>query len=339
MTAAFVSGAITEPTSTSAGLTFTVASGNGYLVAFSWDAAINFTSVVSSLGNTLTIVGAEVSAFGQKTRVYRCVPTNFGSETVTVTIASSALIVMMRELVNGVASSAGGATPTTDASSPWTGNNATPSTADNIFVSVCFNNSTNASTTFTAGNGYTKDQEESDASTKWPLVTAYKVTASASAGGGSWTASQGSSGVVFDAVFSAASSSPATLSSATPSGTLVSTTSATLGATTDQASGNFYGVVDSAGNISGITATQVKAGQNNAGGAPVASGNSVASTTTPSISVSGLTANTLYSYAVAQNNSNGDSNVLTGTFTTAANVSADARKFGPQGFLTTLLGM
>jgi hypothetical protein len=136
------------------------------------------------------------------------------------------------------------------------------------------------------------------------------------------------------------SGSPATLSSATPSGTLGTATSATLGATTDQTSGTFYGVVDTAGNISGITAAQVKAGQNNASTPAVASNSSAVGGTSPTTGVTGLTANTAYSYAVVQNNVNGDSNVLTGTFTTAVAVANPGnRNFGPSPAVKTLLTM
>lgn len=113
-------------------------------------------------------------------------------------------------------------------------------------------------------------------------------------------------------------SSPATLSSPTPSGTLGTQNTATLGATTNQTSGTFYAVVDTAGNISGITASQVKAGQNNASAGAVDDCSASVSTSTPSCGVSGLTDSTAYSYAAVQNNANGDSNVVTGTFTTAA---------------------
>ena len=112
--------------------------------------------------------------------------------------------------------------------------------------------------------------------------------------------------------------SAATLSSPTPSGTLGTQTTATIGATTDQTSGTFYAVVDSAANLSGVTATQIKAGQKASGSAALAANSAAVSTTTPSAGVTGLTAGTLYSYAAVQNNSNGDSNVVTGTFTTAA---------------------
>lgn len=112
--------------------------------------------------------------------------------------------------------------------------------------------------------------------------------------------------------------SPATLSSPTPSGTIGTQTTATIGATTDQTSGTFYTVVDSGANLSGVTATQVKAGQKASGATALASGNSAVSTVAPSAGVTGLTANTAYAYASVQNNANGDSNVVTGTFTTAA---------------------
>jgi hypothetical protein len=134
-------------------------------------------------------------------------------------------------------------------------------------------------------------------------------------------------------------SGEATLSSETPSGTIGTATTATLGATTDQASGTFYAVVDEEANITGISAAQVKAGQNNASAAPVASGNASVSTTSPSVGVTGLTAATAYSFAVVQNNSNGDSNVLTGSFTTAVAANPQARIYGPQGFVSTLLTM
>lgn len=138
----------------------------------------------------------------------------------------------------------------------------------------------------------------------------------------------------------AGSPTPAVLSSATPSGTLGTQTSATLGATTDQSSGTLYGVVDTAGNISGITAAQIIAGQKNNSTSALSASNTAVSTTSPATGITGLTAATLYSYALVQNNANGDSNVLTGTFTTAAaTVNPSVRNFGPQGALRTLINL
>lgn len=99
--------------------------------------------------------------------------------------------------------------------------------------------------------------------------------------------------------------------SATPGNTDV-----TIGATTNQASGTLYAVIDTAANLAGVTAAQVKAGQKASGSAALASGNASVTDTSPDVGVTGLAVETLYSFAAIQNNSNGDSNVVTGTFTT-----------------------
>jgi len=106
---------------------------------------------------------------------------------------------------------------------------------------------------------------------------------------------------------------PAALSAPTSSPL---TTAVTIGATTDQTSGTFYAVVDSAANLAGVTATQIKAGQKAAGTSALASGNAAVSDTSPDVLVSGLSQYSPYAFAVVQNNANGDSNVLTGTFQT-----------------------
>lgn len=111
------------------------------------------------------------------------------------------------------------------------------------------------------------------------------------------------------------------LSAPTPSGTLATGTSATVGATTDQANGTFYAVVDTSANLSGVTATQIIAGQKAAGTAALGSGNTAVNSSTPSVSVSGLSASTAYAYACVQVNA-GNSNVVTGTFTTASGAAA-----------------
>lgn len=112
---------------------------------------------------------------------------------------------------------------------------------------------------------------------------------------------------------------PATLSSPTPSGTLLTQSGATISATTDQGLGTLYVVVDSSANLSGVTAAQIKAGQKANSTAALASGNVTvtAADLTPDVIVSGLSPSTAYAYAIVQNNAEGDSNVVTGTFTTA----------------------
>jgi hypothetical protein len=117
------------------------------------------------------------------------------------------------------------------------------------------------------------------------------------------------------------------LSSPTPSGTIATATTATIGATTNQASGTFYAVVDTAANLSGVTATQIKAGQKASGSAALASDSNTVTTTSATADITGLAGTTLYSYAAVQNNTNGDSNVVTGTFTTATLLAQSHYRF------------
>lgn len=113
-----------------------------------------------------------------------------------------------------------------------------------------------------------------------------------------------------------------TLSSPTPSGTLGTSTTATIGCTTGEAAGTLYVVVD-ADSLAAVTAAQITAGQDAGGAAADASGNATVSGTTPSVGVTGLTANTAYNYAILQV-SGGNSNIVTGSFTTAAGATVQA---------------
>jgi hypothetical protein len=130
------------------------------------------------------------------------------------------------------------------------------------------------------------------------------------------TNSNGTSNII-SGTFTTASIPPATLSSPTPSGTLSTSATATLGVTTIQGSGTLYGVVDTAANLSGVTAAQIEAGHNKGDAAAVAATSATVSSTTPSAAVSGLAAATGYSYAEVQTNANGTSNIVTGTFATS----------------------
>lgn len=126
--------------------------------------------------------------------------------------------------------------------------------------------------------------------------------------------------LVFPAV--AATVAP-TLSSATPSGTIATQQSATIGATTDQATGTLYTVLSATqSHITDITSTQLKAAQISSGAAASASGalsgNGSVSSVSPTIPMTGLQPGTTYWGASVQSNANGDSNVVTFSFTTAA---------------------
>lgn len=103
-----------------------------------------------------------------------------------------------------------------------------------------------------------------------------------------------------------------------PDATTKTDISVTPNVTTNQASGTLYAVVDSVANLTGVTASQIKLG-NNVNDVAAVSANTVAvSNTNPSLVLSGLTAATAYRAAFVQSNTNGDSNVVTVDFTTAA---------------------
>jgi hypothetical protein len=127
-----------------------------------------------------------------------------------------------------------------------------------------------------------------------------------------------------------AASAP-TLSSATPSGTLGTETTATVGATSTASTGTFYAILSTSNNASGASCTQIKAGQNSTGASATFAEDDTVSTTSPSVGFTDLTAGTLYYYAACHTDTNGDSNVVSGSFTTAAaDVVATKLVFGSQ---------
>lgn len=113
---------------------------------------------------------------------------------------------------------------------------------------------------------------------------------------------------------------PPVLTSAVPSGVIATATTANIGATTNQISGTGYFVaaLQGTGLIAAISASQIKAGnRNDDTGAGVLQGTVAIASASWTIPGAGFSANTAYEYAVVQNNANGDSNVLEGSFTTA----------------------
>lgn len=182
---------------------------------------------------------------------------------------------------------------------------------------------TAAARTTATGTAFTNNQ-----SSAWQFGTGTNMSASESkrltattATAATYTAASNDAQLTVAAVFTESATAP-TLSAATPSGTLGTSTTATLGATTDTSSGTFYGVVGTGSQLTGVTETQIKAGQQASGSAAIAACNASVSTTSPSCGVTGLTAATAYTYAAVQNSTGGDSNIVTGTFTTAAASSA-----------------
>lgn len=130
--------------------------------------------------------------------------------------------------------------------------------------------------------------------------------------------------------YSVGGSAP-TLSSPTPSGTLGTESTATVGATSTASTGTFYAILSTSNNASGASCTQIKAGQNSTGASASFAEDDTVSTTSPSVGFTGLTGSTLYYYAACHADSNGDSNVVSGSFTTAAaDIVATKLIFGSQ---------
>ncbi len=169
--------------------------------------------------------------------------------------------------------------------------------------------------TFTPPTDYTAQETSTNLYAIGQLATRNNVAAGSTTPiTGSWTgpAAQAYSWGAVVVRIPVASSGP-TISAGTPTGTVSS--SPTVGFTTDTNSGTARIVIDTAANLSGVTATQVLAGQkNNSTAAAFDSGNITVTTTSPSYAFSGLQGGTTYTIAAAQN-STSNSNVLTWTFT------------------------
>lgn len=101
-----------------------------------------------------------------------------------------------------------------------------------------------------------------------------------------------------------------------PTGSATSSTTATIGATTDEANGTMYAVVDTV--TTTPSAAEIEAGQDGDGGAATWSGSQAITTTgAKTFSVTGLAPNTSYSYFIGHKDAAGNfSNIVGGTFTT-----------------------
>lgn len=138
-------------------------------------------------------------------------------------------------------------------------------------------------------------------------------------------------GAIFTDASGGGDPEPATLSDATPSGTLETSTTAVVGATTDTDEGTLFVVLSESNNVGGDP-EEVAAGEDDDGN-PAAFADSAAVTTlSPSVGFTGLSPGTTYYFAVVQVTDAGFSNVLTGSFVTAeaAVITATKLIFGSQ---------
>lgn len=185
-----------------------------------------------------------------------------------------------------------------------------------VATNFAFNNSATGLTD--PPTGYLSNAVNQDTNGKAAFESSYKEVTSTGAQSATWSWSGTGEGAALIVTYGTSAATPATLSSQNAGGTVGATT-ATPGASTNQGSGTGYVVVTTAA-LTGVTAAQVKAGQNASGSTTgVTSGNvAISATGAFTVALSGLTQSTAYNFAVVQSNANGDSNVVTGSFTTTA---------------------
>lgn len=167
--------------------------------------------------------------------------------------------------------------------------------------------------------GYTSLNRSVSAVSSISGDSGFLVLAATGAQSTSWTWST-PSGEYSAAIATFKTNPPAAATLSLPTATSSAPTTVLGGVTTTVASGTLYAVVDTAANLSGVTAAQIIAGQKANSTAALAANSATATTTTPSVTVSGLTASTLYTIAFAQVTVGGNSGVQTTTFTSHAPV-------------------
>lgn len=176
------------------------------------------------------------------------------------------------------------------------------------------------------GNSFTSDLTEVTTSDRNSNGTATRVvafyhvaTGTSTTVGGDNGSSSASAYQALYAVCLAPTSAAPVLSSATPSGTIATQSQAAIGATTTQVEGTAYCVLTTvSGDLTGITNAEIEAGNVHGGASAPFDGSASITDSTPEITITGLTANTTYYFAISQAATSGDSNILTGSFTTAA---------------------
>lgn len=303
----------------------TAATGSGFVISANFDSARTLNSVADSKGNTYVLRGLQITdgPGGFKTATYLC-PSGAGGSGHTATGTMDTIGLLSMYFGEITTTGGNGVTfdqvnQTNDTGSPFDSGNITTTVATELLVSFFGGNSGSPTATHSAAaNSFTilTGADITDGVTQWTGAMASRNVSSTGVYSASWTEVLGTRSGVHIFSVSEASGTPATLSAPTPSGTLGTPTTATVGATSDQATGTFYAVLSLTNNVAAATGTQIKAGQNSTGAAAAFNSNSAISSTSPQTGFTGLTASTAYFYAAVQNNPNGDTNVVSGTFTT-----------------------
>lgn len=313
-------------TAASASVT-TAASGNAIRVGCAYNSG-TFVSVTDNKGNSYTdfVTESVDGPGGMSSRVVGCDNASGGAgHIITLTTTASGLPTMMADVTTGADS------PPTDktiagnlvtGAGPFAGTTTgTLAQANERVITWIFTNTGGTAnhvlggTVFVSGD---RDTQFTNGSSQWTGAKASKIVSATTALIPSWTEASGTNRATMMTVSlkEAPGGSPPTLSS--PTSTSITASGATVGATSTSNTGTAYAVLSTTNNVSTATAVQVAAGQNSTGATAAFSNNAAVSTTSPAVTFTGLAASTTYFYAIAHTDANGNSNVVSGSFTTSA---------------------
>lgn len=158
--------------------TISTPAGATLYVGLSFDAGASVSGAINDVaGNTFTLVGSTQTGNGNKEALYVC-ENALGSavNNVTVNFSASAFpSLFFGALLNVAAASLEGSSVTTGTAFPYTASTGTLSQADEIILYMLGTSSGANPSTFTFGSGFTKIDEETDASQYWTGAIGYLV--------------------------------------------------------------------------------------------------------------------------------------------------------------------
>lgn len=159
----------------------TQATGSGIELVVNFEAAVTFTSVTDSKGNTWTQIGSEITDSGTvvKMRRYRCNNAIGGSgHTFTLTCSGANVcgIAVVEELASvgaGVALDQEGVI--NDTASAYDSGSETTTIADEMLIGGFTCQGGGGTYTHTVGNSFTLIDEETNGTSFFPLATMYRI--------------------------------------------------------------------------------------------------------------------------------------------------------------------
>lgn len=190
----------------------TTTTGSTFVIAVSFDAGSDVSTVSDSKSNTYTQIGTTLSSDGAKKALYRCENgTGGASHTATVTFTGSSFgTIYFIEVTGAAAASFDQTAQGTDAASPFTVTTPTLSQADEVIVTLIGNGAGNNPMSYASSNTTVLEQE-GDGSSFWTSAISKAVVAATTAFSPSFTNASGNTCALITATFKQASGAGSTL--------------------------------------------------------------------------------------------------------------------------------